>query len=422
MHETHAFGEHVPLIAVVPFALLLAAIAILPLAASHFWESNRNKGIVTALVSAPIAIYLAAVHPSGLAHSALEYASFLVLLGSLFVIAGGIHLEGDLEGRPSINTGILALGAVLANVVGTTGASMLLVRTLLRTNSQRKKRSHIPFFFILVVSNCGGLLTPLGDPPLFLGYLRGVPFHWTFGLLPFWALANVYLLVAFYFVDRRAYRSEAAADIARDKTQVKPLRITGLANGALLAGVVGAVFLDTPWRELAMIALTLVSIFAAPKAPRVANTFSYGPIVEVAILFAGIFVTMVPALALLEARGAELGLTAPWQYFLTTGALSSVLDNAPTYLTFLAAAQGLTESRHLVADVVGVPTAFLVAISIGAVFMGANTYIGNGPNFMVKAIAEEAKYEMPSFFGYAGRAVLTLSPIYVVIALYLWLS
>jgi Na+/H+ antiporter NhaD/arsenite permease-like protein len=422
MPETHAFGEHVPLIAVVPFALLLAAIAILPLAAPHFWEKNRNKGIVTALVSAPIALYLAVAHPSGLAHSALEYTSFLVLLGSLFVIAGGIHLEGDLEGRPSINTGILALGAVLANAVGTTGASMLLIRTVLRTNSQRKKRSHIPFFFVLIVSNCGGLLTPLGDPPLFLGYLRGVPFHWTFGLLPFWALANVYLLVAFYFVDRRAYRSEAAADIARDKTQVKPLRITGLANAALLGGVVAAVFLDTPWRELAMVALTLASVFAAPKEPRTANAFSYGPIAEVAILFAGIFVTMVPALALLEARGDELGLTLPWQYFLTAGALSSVLDNAPTYLTFLAAAQGLAESRHLVTDVVGVPTAFLTAISIGAVFMGANTYIGNGPNFMVKAIAEEAKYEMPSFFGYAGRAILTLSPIYVAVVVYLWLA
>jgi Na+/H+ antiporter NhaD/arsenite permease-like protein len=422
MSETHSFGAHVPLIAVLPFALLLAAIAILPLAASHFWESNRNKGVVTALVATPIAIYLALVHPAGLAHSATEYASFLVLLGSLFVIAGGIHLEGDLEGRPSINAGILALGAVLANVVGTTGASMLLVRTLLRTNSQRKKRSHIPFFFILIVSNCGGLLTPLGDPPLFLGYLRGVPFHWTFGLLPFWSLANVYLLVAFYFVDRRAYRTEAAADIARDKTQVKPLRIAGLANAGLLAGVVAAVFLEAPWRELAMIALALTSVFAVPAAPRVANAFSYGPIVEVAILFAGIFVTMVPALALLEARGAELGLTAPWQYFFTTGALSSVLDNAPTYLTFLAAAQGLAESRGLAAEVAGVPAAFLVAISIGAVFMGANTYIGNGPNFMVKAIAEEAKYEMPSFFGYAGRAVLTLSPIYAAIGLYLWLS
>ncbi len=422
MPDTHAFGAHVPLVAVLPFALLLAAIAVMPLAAPHFWESNRNKGIVTALISAPIAIYLGFAHLSGLVHSAQEYVSFLVLLGSLFIIAGGIHLEGDLEGRPSINTGMLAIGAVLANVVGTTGASMLLIRTLLRTNTQRKRRAHIPFFFILVVSNCGGLLTPLGDPPLFLGFLRGVPFTWTFGLLPFWTLANLYLLAVFYVIDRRAYRSEAAADIARDKTQVKPLRLTGLPNAALLAGVVGAVFLDTPWREAAMVALTLASVFVTPKEPRTANAFTYGPILEVAILFAGIFVTMVPALALLEARGAELGLTMPWQYFLTTGALSSVLDNAPTYLTFLAAAQGLAEARGLAIDVVGVPAAFLVAISVGSVFMGANTYIGNGPNFMVKAIAEEAKYEMPSFFGYAGRATLTLAPVYVMIALYLALS
>ncbi len=422
MPETHTFGAHVPLIAVLPFAILLGCIAILPLAAPHFWERNRNKGIVTALVSLPIVVYLVVVHPVGLGHSALEYVSFLVLLGSLFVIAGGIHVSGDLEGRPSINTSILALGAVLANVVGTTGASMLLVRTLLRTNGQRKQRSHIPFFFILIVSNCGGLLTPLGDPPLFLGYLRGVPFDWTFSLLPFWALANVYLLVAFYLADVRAYRSETAADIARDKTHVDPVRVRGLSHAVLLAGVVGAVFLDSPWREAAMIALTLISVFGADKAPRTANAFSYGPILEVAILFAGIFVTMVPALALLEARGAELGLTQPWQYFLTTGGLSSVLDNAPTYLTFLAAAQGLTEARGLDVDVVGVPTAFLTAISVGAVFMGANTYIGNGPNFMVKAIAEEAKYEMPSFFGYAGRAILTLAPVYVVIVVYLWLA
>ncbi|MBX7194397.1 MAG: sodium:proton antiporter [Sandaracinaceae bacterium] len=422
MSESHTFGAHVPLFAVAPFALLLAAIAILPLAAPHFWESHRNKGIVAGLLAAPIALYLGVAYPEGLLHSAREYLSFLALLGSLFVIAGGIHLEGDLEGRPSINTGILAVGALLANVVGTTGASMLLIRTLLRTNTQRRRRAHIPFFFILVVSNCGGLLTPLGDPPLFLGYLRGVPFDWTFGLLPYWALANAYLLALFYVVDRRAYRSEAASDIARDKTQVKPLRVTGLGNAGLLACVVGAVFLDTPWREAAMIALALASVFGPPKGPRLANGFSYGPIIEVAVLFAGIFVTMVPALALLEARGAELGLTAPAHYFFVTGALSSVLDNAPTYLTFLAAAQGLSESRALAVDVVGVPSAFLVAISVGAVFMGANTYIGNGPNFMVKAIAEEAKYEMPSFFGYAGRALLVLSPVYVAIGLSLWLG
>lgn len=419
MPDTHSFGTHLPLVAVLPFALLLIAIAALPLVAPHFWESHRNKGIVTALLSAPIALYLGFAYPSGLLHSVLEYASFLALLGALFVVAGGIHVEGDLEGRPSINTGLLAVGAVLANIVGTTGASMLLVRTLLRTNGQREKRSHIPFFFILIVSNCGGLLTPLGDPPLFLGYLRGVPFDWTLRLTPFWALANLYLLVAFYVVDGRAYRSEAPRAIARDKTQVRALRVTGLPNVLLLGGVVGAVFLDTPWRELTMVALAGASYALTPKQPRTANGFSFGPILEVAILFAGIFVTMVPALALLEARGAELGLAEPWQYFVTTGVLSSVLDNAPTYLTFFAAAQGLTEARGLTADVAGMPTAFLTAISLGAVLMGANTYIGNGPNFMVKAIAEEARYEMPSFFAYAGRAVLTLSPIYLAVVLYL---
>lgn len=406
------------LIAVLPFALLLGAIAILPLVAGHFWESNRNKAMVTAALAAPVALYLGFAHPHGLLHSVEEYVSFLVLLGSLFVIAGGIHLEGDLEGRPSTNTALLGIGALLANLVGTTGASMLLVRTLLRTNSQRKRRAHLPVFFILVVSNCGGLLTPLGDPPLFLGYLRGVPFTWTFGLLPHWIGAITYLLGLFYLLDRIAYRSERPADIARDKTQVRPLRITGLANAGLLACVVGAVFLPTPSREAAMIALTCASVFFAPKEPRKANAFSYGPIVEVAVLFAGIFVTMVPALALLEARGGELGLTEPWQYFLVTGGLSSVLDNAPTYLTFLSAAQGLADARALPADVVGVPNLYLEAISLGAVLMGANTYIGNGPNFMVKAIAEEAKYEMPSFFGYAARATLILSPIYVAIVLY----
>jgi Na+/H+ antiporter NhaD/arsenite permease-like protein len=420
--DAHAFAARVPLVAVLPFALLLGAIAVLPLAASHFWESNRNKAIVTASLAAPMALYLAVVHPHGLLHSIQEYVSFLALLGSLFVVAGGIHLEGDLEGRPSTNTFLLGVGAVLANVVGTTGASMLLVRTLLRTNSQRKRRGHLPVFFILVVSNCGGLLTPLGDPPLFLGYLRGVPFTWTFGLFPFWLASIAYLLAVFYVLDRAAYRSELPADIARDKAQVRPLRVRGLANVGLLACVVGAVFLPTPSREAAMVALTAASVFFAPKGPREANAFSYGPIVEVAVLFAGIFVTMVPALALLEAHGAELGLTEPWQYFLTTGGLSSVLDNAPTYLTFLSAAQGLAEARGMTMDVVGVPTIYLVAISLAAVLMGANTYIGNGPNFMVKAIAEEAKYEMPSFFGYAARAMLVLCPVYAGIVLYLVLG
>jgi Na+/H+ antiporter NhaD/arsenite permease-like protein len=407
------FGAHVPLAWVLPFALLLACIAILPLAAGHWWESNRNKGLVVLALGVPVAVYLSSAYPTGLAHSALEYVSFLALLGSLYVIAGGIHLTGDLRASPRTNTIILGLGAVIANLVGTTGASMLLIRVLLKTNSERKQVAHTPFFFILIVSNAGGLLTPLGDPPLFLGYLRGVPFTWTFSLLPYWAVAVAYLLIVYYAVDYRAYHAEKAGDVLRDATQVEPLRATGLLNVALLAGVIGAIFLDTPFREGAMIALALASLYLAPREPRTQNNFSFGPIVEVAVLFAGIFVTMVPALALLEARGSELGLSAPWHFFLVTGGLSSVLDNAPTYLTFLSAAQGM----NLGNEVVGVPNVYLTAISLGAVLMGANTYIGNGPNFMVKAIAEESGVQMPSFFSYALKAVATLAPIYLLVVL-----
>ncbi len=402
---------------VLPFALLLGCIAVLPLLAAHFWEQNRNKAMVAGLLSLPVALFLANSFPSGLVHSALEYASFLALLGSLYVIAGGIHVTGDLAATPRVNTAILALGAVLANLVGTTGASMLLIRVLLRTNSERKRTSHVPFFFILIVSNCGGLLTPLGDPPLFLGYLRGVPFTWTLGLFPYWLLANAYLLALFFVVDRRAYHQERGRDIAADITHIEPVRVQGVLNLALLAGVLAAIFAPTPVRELAMVALALLSVFALDPQARQLNKFSYGPIVEVAVLFAGIFITMVPALALLEARGAELGLSAPWHFFLVTGALSSVLDNAPTYLTFLSAAQGL----HLADEIVGVPVLHLAAISVGAVFMGANTYIGNGPNFMVKAIAEEAGVKMPSFGGYAVRATLTLLPVYILVVMLLLL-
>jgi Na+/H+ antiporter NhaD/arsenite permease-like protein len=405
------FGRTLPALSVLPFALLLGCIALLPLVAAHFWESNRNKASVVALLAIPSALYVGALSSEALLHSALEYMSFLALLGSLYVIAGGIHVSGDLQASPRNNTSILAVGALLANLVGTTGASMLLIRVLLSTNSERKNVAHVPFFFILIVSNCAGLLTPLGDPPLFLGYLRGVPFTWTFSLLPFWALAVGYLLLVFYLVDRRAYAAEPAAKLALDRALIEPVRVRGVGQVGLLSLVIGAIFLPTPYRELGMLAATLLSIFALSKEPRKLNKFGYGPIVEVALLFAGIFVTMVPALALLEARGAELGLRQPGHFFLVTGALSSVLDNAPTYLTFLTTVQAM----QLGDDVVGVPQVYLVAVSVGAVFMGANTYIGNGPNFMVKAIADEAGYTMPSFFGYAVRAILVLAPVYAMV-------
>lgn len=421
----HELGSSVPTWAVVPFAVMLLGIAVLPLVAHGWWEHNKNRAIFTAVVAVPMAIYLAVVSPESLGDTGHEYASFMALLGSLYVIAGGIHLSGDLRATPAVNVGILALGAVLANLIGTTGASMLLVRTILRTNAQRKRIAHVPFFFILIVSNCGGLLTPMGDPPLFLGYLRGVPFTWTLGLWPFWLGAMAYLLAFFFIVDRRAYAAERAKDIARDESERVPLSVQGLINVPLLLGVIGAIFLDTPWRELAMVGLTVLSIALGPRPARTANGFTYGPILEVAILFAGIFVTMVPALALLEVRGAELGLTEPWQFFIATGSLSSVLDNAPTYLTFLSAALSLDPGGQATLALGGGETIapiFLVAISVGAVFMGANTYIGNGPNFMVKAIAEEVGYSMPSFFAFALRAVLTLAPIYAAIVLYLVLA
>jgi Na+/H+ antiporter NhaD/arsenite permease-like protein len=405
----------VPIWSVIPFCLLLLCIAVIPLYLPHWWERNRNKGLVAAALGTPVAWWLVANNPSALLHSAHEYVSFIALLGSLFVVAGGIHFKGDLRATPAINTGLLALGAVLANLLGTTGASMVLIRLVLRTNSERKNTAHLPLFFILVVSNCGGLLTPMGDPPLFLGYLRGVPFTWTFRLLPFWLLAVGWLLTVFYLKDRKEYAREAAADIRRDDAQVEPIRVLGWRNVPLLALILGSIFLPSPWRELVMVMTAAASFRLGPEVAHRANEFAFGPIVEVAILFAGIFVTMVPALELLALKGRALGLDAPWQYFLTSGALSSVLDNAPTYLTFLSAAQSL----DLANEVVGVPHIFLVAVSLGSVLMGANTYIGNGPNFMVKAIADASGYRTPSFGRYALLATVTLAPLYVVVGCYL---
>ena len=403
---------------VLPFALLLVCIALLPLLTPRFWEHQRNKALVVAVFTLPIAALLSWTSPTALLHSVIEYVSFITLLGALFVVSGNVYLSGDLDATPRHNMTLLGAGAVLANLIGTTGASVLLIRLLLRTNSQRKNVAHLCFFFILIVSNCGGLLTPLGDPPLFLGYLRGVPFTWTFKLWPLWLVAVGYLLGLFYVIDRRAYRSERRTDLARDRREIEPVRVHGWRSVVLLFGVVGAVFLPAPYREAAMVALALGAYFAGgPGAPaaRIANGFSLAPILEVAILFAGIFVTMVPALALLEQHGRGLGLSRPWHYFLATGALSSVLDNAPTYLAFLSAAQSL----GLPADVVGVPDAFLLAISAGAVLMGANTYIGNGPNFMVKAIAESAGYPTASFLRHAVAAVFVLLPVYAFVIIWL---
>jgi Na+/H+ antiporter NhaD/arsenite permease-like protein len=414
----HATPLAVPTVTILPFLLLLLAIAALPLVAPLFWEQNRNKGLVCLLLASPVGGWLVMTGPAILTHSLEEYLSFICLLGSLFVVAGGIHVSGNLVATPKTNTILLGTAAVLANFIGTTGASMLLIRLVLRTNSERRNTSHIPFFFILLAANCGGLLTPLGDPPLFLGYLRGVPFFWTLRLFPIWVVTVTYLLGLFFWFDRRAYAAERQRDLTLDVEHEESVRILGKGNLLFLLVIVGSVFLASPWRELVMLATALGSLALGTPEARRNNQFSFGPIVEVAILFFGIFVTMVPALELLREHGKGLGLVAPWQFFLTSGALSSVLDNAPTYLTFLSAAQGLS----LPPEIVGVPSAHLVAISCGAVLMGANTYIGNGPNFMVKAIADAAGYRTPSFLGYAARALLVLAPVYGLITAYLWAS
>jgi Na+/H+ antiporter NhaD/arsenite permease-like protein len=414
LHAASAnLGEAVSLGWVIPFAGLLLCIAILPLAIPHLWEKNSVKAIVSLLFGLPVAIYVARIDLAAVLHELHEYVSFIILLGSLFTISGGLVLRGDIKATPGVNALFLGVGAVLANFVGTTGASMLLIRPVLRTNAQRRRTRHLPVFFIFLVSNIGGALTPLGDPPLFLGFLRGVPFFWTLRLAPIWGVAVALVLAIFYLWDRRAHGLEAAADLQRDESAVVPLSLAGKHNLLLLGGVIGSVFLPTPWRELGMAAMALLSVVTTPRALRKENGFSYDPIIEVAVLFIGIFLAMIPALAILQARGGELGLTKPWQFFWMTGALSSFLDNAPTYLTFLSLGQGL----RLQPDVVGVPSSLLLAVSAGAVFMGANTYIGNGPNFMVKAIADRTSIKAPSFFGYMAYAMLILIPCFVVVTL-----
>jgi Na+/H+ antiporter NhaD/arsenite permease-like protein len=399
---------------IAPFAAMLLAIAILPLAAPAFWESNLRKLGVSALLGLPVLVLYAWQRPEALAHAATDYLSFIVLLGSLFVISGGIVVTGDIEARPSVNTAFLAVGAVLASIIGTTGASILLIRPLLSTNQERRHVAHTVVFFIFVVANVGGCLTPLGDPPLFLGYLRGVPFTWTLRLVPHWLFVNGWLLAVYYFWDRRAHARETPSDIIRDRTEVRPLHVSGKRNLALLAVVVASVAaLSTPVREIALAAAAVTCLVVTPRSVREANRFTFHAIAEVAALFAGIFLTMVPALDILHARGASLGLSTPRQFFWASGLLSSFLDNAPTYVTFLAVAQSL----GLRADVVGVSHEVLAAISTGAVFMGANTYIGNGPNFMVRAIAEERGVAMPTFGGYMLYSGAVLLPCFVLVTL-----
>lgn len=421
--------------AVLPFVLLLGAIAVFPLMelTMHWWDHNHNKLLVAGGLGLVTLAYLALGHPAGgfqrasgtLVHTIVhEYVPFIILLFSLYTICGGIRIAGDLPAHAWTNTRFIAAGGLLASFIGTTGAAMLLVRPLLETNSERKHVAHTVVFFIFVVCNCGGLLLPLGDPPLFLGYLQGVPFLWTLKLWPSFLLVNGLLLAVYFCWDQFiAYPREERRDLRIDETRVHRLRFSGLwPNALLLLGVVLAVaLLDsskpvpgtnwTPWfylRETVLLGLVAISLAFGSTSLRVANSFNYVAILEVACLFIGIFICMQPALEILNARGGELGINTPARFFWATGSLSSVLDNAPTYLVFFEAAKAIEYEGMPIA---GVPEPLVAAISLGAVMMGAMTYIGNGPNFMVKTIAEKSGIRMPSFFGYIAYSVAVLLPI-----------
>ncbi len=460
--DAHGVGDHhvdpvgqLPLWTVLPFVGMLLSIALGPLVAPHFWHRHFPKvSFAWAVIFAvPFLIIMRGDAAQSILHIMLaDYVPFIILLWALFTISGGIVLEGDLRGTPKANLMVLLVGTLLASWIGTTGAAMLMIRPLLRANEWRSSKVHIICFFIFLVANVGGSLTPLGDPPLFLGFLHGVPFFWvTTGLFKHMTLVVVILLVMFYFLDRYHYN--------RETTKPKPSGTLGIAlkgthNFLFLLGVMaGVVFsgsamakglpsvhvyghveipLGNIIKDLILVGMGVLSLVTTKKMLREANGFNWFPIQEVAYLFFGIFMTIIPALAILKAGadGALAGLVTavqePWQYFWVTGGLSSFLDNAPTYLTFFNAALGqLGMPESMVDDMLGYADEAarnpdfiktLTAISAGAVFMGANTYIGNAPNFMVKSIAEEQGIPMPSFFGYLFKyALVYLLPTFVLV-------
>jgi Na+/H+ antiporter NhaD/arsenite permease-like protein len=367
----------------------------------------------------------------------VEFIPFIVLLFSLYTISGGINLRGDLPARPEVNCVFLTIGTLLASFIGTTGAAMLLIRPLLSTNAERRYKVHTALFFIFLVCNCGGLLLPIGDPPLFLGYLRGVPFNWTLRLWPYWLVVNFVLLAVYYFWDRIAYTREPLRAIVRDEAEIRPLRLSGKRNFLLILCVVMAVafvvpgepfpgtHFETPqfFREMLMLLLVLLSLLFTRPEVRFWNRFDYHAIIEVAALFSGIFICMQVPIEILNAQGSSLGINSPGAFFWATGLLSSFLDNAPTYVVFFETAVGMSSNTlGQLVDLSGgrvILEQYLVPISLGAVFMGANTYIGNGPNFMVKSIAEQTGVKMPSFFGYMLYSLAILIPLFVVITIVL---
>lgn len=433
----------------IPFAGLLLCIAVMPLIKGEWWESHQPLvvGFWILLMIVPFAFVYG---PGRAAETVLEctindYLTFIILLFGLFCVSGNITMEGDFAGSPRINVCLLALGTLLSSCIGTTGASMLMVRPVIKMNSWRKRKSHIMVFFIFMVSNMGGCLTPIGDPPLLMGFMRGVPFFWSMHLFPVLIFNMVLLLFVFYHLDKWAYRKDIARgrkpDISKPGTE---FHIDGLHNIVFLVMIVAAVILSgvlpgmpvfqdaagnvrgihifgevtltfPALIECSLILLAAWLSFKTTKSEiRRRNHFTWGAIKEVAVLFIGIFITMQPALMLLKAVGPELGVTEPAQMFWATGALSSFLDNTPTYLVFLTTAGTLGFTQGIVTSLGTVPVKVLSAISCGAVFMGANTYIGNAPNFMVKSISDENGVNMPSFFGYMLWSLVFLVPVFII--------
>jgi Na+/H+ antiporter NhaD/arsenite permease-like protein len=402
---------------VTPFLLLLLAIAVVPFIHRHWWEKYYPH-VALGLGFAVFAYYVLELDYRRMLHVGIDYVSFIVLIGSLFVAAGGIFLHTERHATPLMNAALLAVGAVVSNLLGTTGASMLLIRPFIRINKPRIRSYHV-VFFIFVVSNIGGALTPIGDPPLFLGYLNGVPFHWTIlNVWPIWLLALSLVLLIFFVLDTWSYRRWVAA--VRHEVRGSRFELLGTRNFLFLVIILAAVFAPTPAREIVMVAAAAAAHRFAHREALRANQFTFEPIKEVAILFAGIFATMVPALDWLALNADKLGIRTPGQFYWGSGILSSVLDNAPTYLNFLSAALGLHQltlgNPAHVATLVAEHPEFLLAISVASVFFGANTYIGNGPNFMVKSIAEHAGVECPTFFGYIFKySVPVLIPVFALV-------
>ena len=399
-----------------PFGILLSAMALAPLWFADWWTKHYPK-VVFALGAVTLGYYLFGLHayPRVLA-VAHEYLSFITLIGALFVVSGGIHISVKGEATPLVNVMFLLGGAVLANLLGTTGASMLLIRPWIRMNKYRVTAHHI-IFFIFIVSNVGGCLTPIGDPPLFLGFLKGIPFWWVAEhCWPMWATGLGMLLTMFFVVDSFNFR-RAPKVIRNQETASEQWRLDGLGNVFFLAVILGAVFIQRPrlLREALMVVAAIGSYYSTRKPVHAANHFNFHPIREVAILFLGIFATMMPALDWLQANAGKLGNPTPAFFFWGSGGLSSVLDNAPTYLSFLSALMGVARDSDMPHLLITQATN-LAAISVGAVFFGANTYIGNGPNFMVKAMADQQKIHTPSFLNYVFRFTLPfMVPMFLVV-------